>query len=80
MTILHVVLGNQLFPIKHLMEIKAKNIYMREDVGLCTYEKHHKQKIIKGVSPLVVTAHTNYIKVQPLVRRVKKLIIFSSEI
>ncbi len=52
MTILHVVLGNQLFPIKHLMEIKAKNIYMREDIGLCTYEKHHKQKIILFLSAM----------------------------
>ena len=52
MSSLHVVLGNQLFPIKHLLEIKAKNIYMREDIGLCTYEKHHKQKIILFLSAM----------------------------
>ena len=34
------------------MEIKAKNIYMREDIGLCTYEKHHKQKIILFLSAM----------------------------
>jgi hypothetical protein len=41
---------------------------------------HHKKEIIKGITALVVTAHTNYIKVQPLVGRVKKLIIFGSEV
>ena len=49
---LHVVLGNQLFPIKYIKKIKPKTIFMREDLGLCTYEKHHKHKIILFLSAM----------------------------
>ena len=41
-----VVLGNQLFPLHHLPEPGSMPVFMAEDVGLCTYEKHHQQKIV----------------------------------
>ena len=52
MSDLHVVLGNQLFPIEHIKKIKPKIVFMREDLGLCTYEKHHKHKIILFLSAM----------------------------
>ncbi len=52
MTDLHVVLGNQLFPIEYIKKIKPKIIFMREDLGLCTYQKHHKHKIILFLSAM----------------------------
>ncbi len=52
MTNLHVVLGNQLFPIEYIKKIKPEMIFMREDLGLCTYEKHHKHKIILFLSAM----------------------------
>ena len=41
-----VILGNQLFPQQHLPAARSTPIFMAEDVGLCTYEKHHQQKIV----------------------------------
>ena len=41
-----VILGNQLFPLNHLPPADEGPVYMAEDVGLCTYEKHHQQKIV----------------------------------
>ncbi len=49
---LHVVLGNQLFPIEYIKKIKPKLVFMREDLGLCTYQKHHKHKIILFLSAM----------------------------
>jgi len=40
-----IILGNQLFPINKLKTTGCNNIFMAEDIGLCTYVKHHKQKI-----------------------------------
>ena len=40
-----IILGNQLFPTNKLKTIGCNNIFMAEDIGLCTYVKHHKQKI-----------------------------------
>jgi deoxyribodipyrimidine photolyase-related protein len=41
------ILGNQLFPLKYLDRFKKDHMFfMAEDNGLCTYEKHHKQKIL----------------------------------
>ncbi|KRO95147.1 MAG: cryptochrome/photolyase family protein [Proteobacteria bacterium] len=40
------VLGNQLFSLDIIQSIGADNIFMAEDLGLCTYEKHHKLKIL----------------------------------
>ena len=40
-----VILGNQLFPLQHLPPSSVP-VFMAEDLGLCTYEKHHQQKIV----------------------------------
>ena len=47
-----VILGNQLFPIKYIKKIKPTVVFMKEDLGLCTYEKHHKHKIILFLSAM----------------------------
>ena len=41
-----VVLGNQLFPLQHLERFKDATVFMAEDLGLCTYVRHHQQKIV----------------------------------
>ena len=41
-----VILGNQLFPPGHLPPPDEGPVFMAEDVGLCTYVKHHQQKIV----------------------------------
>ena len=41
-----VVLGNQLFPPERLGNCRDAVIFMAEDAGLCTYVKHHQQKIV----------------------------------
>jgi deoxyribodipyrimidine photolyase-related protein len=41
-----VVLGNQLFPPDCLDDCRDAVIFMAEDVGLCTYVRHHQQKIV----------------------------------
>ena len=40
------ILGNQLFAAGHLPPADATPVFMAEDIGLCTYEKHHQQKIV----------------------------------
>ena len=47
------VLGNQLFPTQHLNSFKKDHtIFMAEDYQLCTYEKHHKLKILLFLSAM----------------------------
>ena len=41
-----VILGNQLFPLRYLPPPDNATVFMAEDAGLCTYEKHHQQKIV----------------------------------
>ena len=41
-----VILGNQLFPLEHLPPATDVSIFMAEDTGLCTYVRHHQQKIV----------------------------------
>jgi deoxyribodipyrimidine photolyase-related protein len=41
-----VVLGNQLFPLRYLRAYENATIFMAEDRGLCTYVRHHQQKIV----------------------------------
>ena len=41
-----ILLGNQLFPIEEIQQADCGSIFMAEDLGLCTYEKHHKLKIL----------------------------------
>ena len=48
-----VVLGNQLFNPTFFQEFKKDHIFfLSEDLGLCTYEKHHKQKILLFLSSM----------------------------
>ena len=47
------ILGNQLFPLKYINRFKKDHMFfMAEDNGLCTYEKHHKQKILLFLSSM----------------------------
>ena len=47
------ILGNQLFPTKYIDRFKKDHtFFMAEDQGLCTYEKHHKQKILLFLSSM----------------------------
>ena len=45
-------LGNQLFSKEHIKDYKKHHFFMAEDYGLCTYEKHHKQKILLFLSAM----------------------------
>ena len=49
---LFIILGNQLFPINELNNHKDSYFFMAEDYELCTYEKHHKHKIILFLSSM----------------------------
>jgi len=41
-----VILGNQLFSAEHLPPASTTPVFMAEDLGLCTYVRHHQQKIV----------------------------------
>lgn len=43
---MRVILGNQLFPLRLLPPADTAPVFMAEDLGLCTYERHHQQKIV----------------------------------
>ncbi len=49
---LFLILGNQLFPQKHLKPYKNSIFFMSEDYGLCTFQKHHKLKLILFLSSM----------------------------
>ncbi len=46
------ILGNQLFPHKFLKALKDIPIFMAESWDLCTYQKHHKLKIVLFLSAM----------------------------
>ena len=50
-----VILGNQLFPLEYISQLNINKVYMKEDIELCTYFKHHKMKLI-----LFLTAMRDY--------------------
>ena len=55
------ILGNQLFPLKNLDKYKQDHIvFMSEDHELCSYEKHHKLKILLFLSAM--RSHADYLK------------------
>ena len=56
-TKLFIILGNQLFDPIILKEMGCNRVFMAEDFGLCTYEKHHKLKLY-----LFLTAMREYCK------------------
>ncbi|MEM7625758.1 MAG: cryptochrome/photolyase family protein [Planctomycetota bacterium] len=43
---LFAVLGNQLFPFAEVKDHRDASFFMAEDLGLCTYVRHHQQKIL----------------------------------
>ena len=49
---LFIILGNQLFNPNYLKDFKNHIFYMAEDYELCTYEKHHKLKILLFLSSM----------------------------
>ena len=49
---LFLILGNQLFNTKYLKEYSEFTFYMSEDYGLCTFQKHHKLKILLFLSSM----------------------------
>jgi len=49
---LFVILGNQLFNPTYLKNYSDHKFIMYEDYGLCTYEKHHKLKILLFLSSM----------------------------
>ena len=49
---LFLVLGNQLFPQKHLNKYKDSTFFMCESYDLCTFQKHHKLKLILFLSSM----------------------------
>ena len=49
---LFIILGNHLFPLNEINSLKDSYFFMAEDYELCTYEKHHKHKIIFFLSSM----------------------------
>ena len=49
---LFIILGNQLFNPQYLKNFKDHTFYMSEDYELCSYEKHHKLKILLFLSSM----------------------------
>ena len=49
---LFIILGNQLFNPKYLSPYKDHLFFMAEDYNLCTFEKHHKLKILLYLSSM----------------------------
>ncbi len=49
---LFLILGNQLFPHKHLRKYKESTFFMCESFDLCTFQKHHKLKLILFLSSM----------------------------
>ena len=55
------ILGNHLFPPKYLDRFKNDHLFfMSEDYELCTYEKHHKLKILLFLSAM--RSHADHLK------------------
>ena len=49
---LFLILGNQLFHTKYLVNFKDHIFFMAEDYELCTFERHHKLKILLFLSSM----------------------------
>ena len=49
---LFLILGNQLFNPKYLKKYSEYTFYMSEDYDLCTFQKHHKLKILLYLSSM----------------------------
>jgi deoxyribodipyrimidine photolyase-related protein len=72
-----VVLGNQLFAPEHLPPPERVRVFMAEDYGLCTYERHHQQKIVLFLAAMRAYAaelegagyRVDYVRLDPQDRR-----------
>ena len=61
------ILGNQLFPTKYLDRFKKDHLFfMAEDKGLCTYEKHHKQKILLFLYLIIINILSRSRTINPI--------------
>ncbi len=49
---LFVILGNHLFDTKYIRDFKNSTFFMCEDYELCTYQRHHKLKILLFLSSM----------------------------
>ena len=49
---LFIILVNQLFPLNEISSYKDSYFLIAEDFELCTYEKHHKHKLILFLSSM----------------------------
>lgn len=71
------ILGNQLFAPEHLPPPDEHTVFMAEDMGLCTYERHHQQKIVLFLAAMRAYAdeleeagyEVHYLKLDPSDRR-----------
>ena len=69
---LFLILGNQLFPISNFEEFRNDHIfYMAEDYELCSYEKHHKLKILLFLSSM--RSHADQLKKKKFKLEYKKI-------
>ena len=69
---LFLILGNQLFPINNFEKFKNDHIfYMAEDYELCSYEKHHKLKILLFLSSM--RSHADQLKKNKFKLEYKKI-------
>ncbi|HAZ79040.1 MAG TPA: cryptochrome/photolyase family protein [Porticoccaceae bacterium] len=67
-----VILGNQLFPVEAIVNVGADRIFMAEDLGLCTYERHHKLKILMFLAAMrekrdelkAANCHVGYVDIE----------------
>ena len=69
---LFLILGNQLFPVSNFEEFRNDHIfYMAEDYELCSYEKHHKLKILLFLSSM--RSHADQLKKKKFKLEYKKI-------
>jgi deoxyribodipyrimidine photolyase-related protein len=47
-----IILGNQLFAPEYLAAAESKHVFMAEDRDLCTYVRHHQQKLVLFLSAM----------------------------
>ncbi len=66
-----VVLGNQLFPFAKFAEYREAPFFMAEDVGLCTYVKHHQQKLLLFLASM--RSHADELRKQDVAVHYEKL-------
>ena len=67
---LFLILGNQLFNPKLLSKYKDHLFYMSEDYELCTFQKHHKLKILLFLSSM--RSYKDELKSKKFKKNIKK--------